>query len=251
MLVDQLAGLAARRPVLVLFEDVHWIDPTTLELFDLVVERSAQLPVLLLITFRPEFLPPWAGHAHVTAMSSAGLAGAGGGVWSARVAGEAAASDLVEQIVAQDGRRAAVCRGADQDGPGIGSARGRPLRAGRAAAAARDSDDTARLADGAPRPPGPRQGGRADRRGDRTRVLLRAAGGGRAVTAAEARRPPSTSWSAPSSCSVAARRPIRSTPSSTHWCRTPPTNRCSGPRPSAAALPDRRRARTGFSGRRA
>ena len=63
-------------------------------------------------------------------------------------------------------RRAAVRRGADQDGAGIGAARGcrRSLRAVRPAAAARDSDDAARLADGAPRPPRAGQGGGADRR---------------------------------------------------------------------------------------
>ena len=78
-------------------------------------------------------------------------------------------------------RRAAVRRGADQDGAGIGPARGRrrSLRAVRPAAAARDPDDAARLADGPPRPPRAGQGGRADRRRDRPRVLPRAARRGR------------------------------------------------------------------------
>ena len=53
-------GLRAReQPVLMVFEDAHWIDPTSRELLDLIVERVARLPVLLLITFRPEFQPPW------------------------------------------------------------------------------------------------------------------------------------------------------------------------------------------------
>jgi predicted ATPase len=43
-------------------EDAHWIDPTSLELLDLTVERVPNLPVLLIITFRPEFTPPWVGH---------------------------------------------------------------------------------------------------------------------------------------------------------------------------------------------
>ena len=55
--------------MLVLFEDVHWIDPTTRELLDLVVERVRRLPALLLITFRPEFVPPWTGHPHVTLLA--------------------------------------------------------------------------------------------------------------------------------------------------------------------------------------
>jgi class 3 adenylate cyclase len=72
-LVDQLAGLAAQRPVLVLYEDVHWVDPSTLELLGLVIERIPQLRVLALITFRPEFQPPWTGHAHVTSLTMSRL----------------------------------------------------------------------------------------------------------------------------------------------------------------------------------
>jgi class 3 adenylate cyclase/predicted ATPase len=65
-LLGQLAGLAGRQPVLALYEDVHWADPTTLELLDLVVDRVQDLPVLAIVTFRPEFRPPWIGAAHVT-----------------------------------------------------------------------------------------------------------------------------------------------------------------------------------------
>ena len=54
-LIRQLEGLARQRPVLVVFEDAHWIDPTSRELLDLVVERVRSLPVLLIVTFRPEF----------------------------------------------------------------------------------------------------------------------------------------------------------------------------------------------------
>jgi len=68
-LLAQLEGLAARRPVLSVFEDVHWIDPTSLELLDRVVDRVANLRVLLIITFRPEFAPPWIGRSHVTLIS--------------------------------------------------------------------------------------------------------------------------------------------------------------------------------------
>ena len=68
-LVDQLAGLAKKQPVLVLYEDVHWADPSTLELLGLVIERIRQLPVLALITLRPEFQPSWTGHAHVTQLA--------------------------------------------------------------------------------------------------------------------------------------------------------------------------------------
>jgi AAA ATPase domain/Adenylate and Guanylate cyclase catalytic domain len=66
VLLAQLEGLAAQEPMLVLFEDVHWIDPTSLELLDLTVDRVPALPVLLIITFRPEFVPPWIGRPQVT-----------------------------------------------------------------------------------------------------------------------------------------------------------------------------------------
>jgi len=58
-LLDQFEGLARRQPILLLFEDAHWADATSLELFDLTVERVRQLPMLALFTFRPEFEPPW------------------------------------------------------------------------------------------------------------------------------------------------------------------------------------------------
>ena len=58
-LLAQLDGLAARQPVFIIFEDVHWIDPTSLELLAAIVERVPQLRALVLITARPEFTPPW------------------------------------------------------------------------------------------------------------------------------------------------------------------------------------------------
>jgi class 3 adenylate cyclase/predicted ATPase/DNA polymerase III delta prime subunit len=68
-LLTQLTGLAQTLPVLMTFEDVHWIDPTSLELLELTVERVQGLRVLLLITFRPEFIPRWIGQAHVTLLT--------------------------------------------------------------------------------------------------------------------------------------------------------------------------------------
>jgi class 3 adenylate cyclase/tetratricopeptide (TPR) repeat protein len=64
-LLDQFEGLARKQPVLLLCEDVHWADATSLELLDLTVERMRQLPVLALFTFRPEFEPPWTGLPNV------------------------------------------------------------------------------------------------------------------------------------------------------------------------------------------
>ena len=60
-LLDQMEGLAKKQPVLVLFEDAHWADATSLEVLDLAIERVRHLPVLFLITFRPEFEAPWNG----------------------------------------------------------------------------------------------------------------------------------------------------------------------------------------------
>nr|WP_245474767.1 adenylate/guanylate cyclase domain-containing protein [Bradyrhizobium sp. Leo121] len=65
-LLDQLEGLARQQPVLIVCEDMHWADATTLELYDLAVDRIRGLPILVLMTFRPEFEPPWAGLANVS-----------------------------------------------------------------------------------------------------------------------------------------------------------------------------------------
>src|SRR5262245_15094470 len=68
-LLDQLEGLASKQPILQIFEDAQWIDATSRELIDLGVERIRRLPVLLLITFRPEFEPPWAGLPNVSTLT--------------------------------------------------------------------------------------------------------------------------------------------------------------------------------------
>jgi class 3 adenylate cyclase len=62
----QVEGLAARQPVLMVWEDIHWSDPTTRESLDLLMDRVPTLRVLVIITFRPEFSPPWIGRPHVT-----------------------------------------------------------------------------------------------------------------------------------------------------------------------------------------
>jgi predicted ATPase len=65
----QVEGLAARQPVVMVFEDIHWSDPTTLESLDLLIDRVPTLGVLVIITFRPEFTPLWVGRAHVTTLN--------------------------------------------------------------------------------------------------------------------------------------------------------------------------------------
>jgi predicted ATPase len=68
-LAVQLAGLARQRPALMIVEDAHWVDPTSLEAFGRTADQIKTLPVLLIVTFRPEFNAPWAGRSHVTSMA--------------------------------------------------------------------------------------------------------------------------------------------------------------------------------------
>ena len=67
-LTAQLAGLASQYPVLMIFEDIHWIDPTSLEALNLIVDRIKNLSALLIVTFRPEFNAAWAGQSRVTSL---------------------------------------------------------------------------------------------------------------------------------------------------------------------------------------
>ena len=68
-LFQQLVGLAKRQPVLFVFEDAHWIDPTSMELLDRTLARLPDLPVLAVITYRPDFAAPWTGDAQVTTLT--------------------------------------------------------------------------------------------------------------------------------------------------------------------------------------
>jgi len=87
-------------PVLMVFEDAHWIDPTSRELLDLAVDLVRRLPVLLAITFRPEFQPPWAGRSHVTSVALNRLGERDGEALVQTLAGNAALSaDIVAEIV--------------------------------------------------------------------------------------------------------------------------------------------------------
>ena len=99
-MLRQLEAEARRRPVLVVFEDAHWIDPTSRELLDLAVDRVRRLPVLLAITFRPEFQPPWGGRAHVTSLALNRLGERAGEALVHTLAGNAAlTAEIVAEIV--------------------------------------------------------------------------------------------------------------------------------------------------------
>ncbi len=68
-LTAQVEALSRTNPVLMIFEDVHWIDPTSLEALGRAVDRIRTFGVLLIVTYRPEFEPPWIGRPHVTALA--------------------------------------------------------------------------------------------------------------------------------------------------------------------------------------
>ncbi|WP_342725606.1 BTAD domain-containing putative transcriptional regulator [Bradyrhizobium sp. B097] len=100
VLLTLLEGLAARQPVLVVFEDIHWIDPTSLELLDLIVDRASTIPALVVITCRPEFTPSWIGRPQVTLLALNRLSLAQRAEMIAAVAGgKALPLEVAEQIV--------------------------------------------------------------------------------------------------------------------------------------------------------
>jgi class 3 adenylate cyclase/tetratricopeptide (TPR) repeat protein len=99
-LLNQLEAEARRRRVLMVFEDAHWIDPTSREVLDLSVDRVRHLPVLLVITFRPEFQPPWGGRSHVMNMALNRLGERDGEALVHKLASNAAlTAEIVAEIV--------------------------------------------------------------------------------------------------------------------------------------------------------
>src|SRR3954447_19208607 len=99
-LLGQLEAEACRRPMLMVFEDAHWIDPTSRELLDLTVDRVRRLPVLLTITFRPEFQTPWGGCSHVMSLVLNRLGERDGEALVHKLAGNAAlTAEIVAEIV--------------------------------------------------------------------------------------------------------------------------------------------------------
>ena len=99
-LVRQLEVLVRQQAVLMIFEDAHWIDPSSRELLDTIIERVARLPVLLVITFRPEFHPPWTGQAHVATLNLSRLGRREGAALAGSVAGNnVLPEEIVEEII--------------------------------------------------------------------------------------------------------------------------------------------------------
>jgi predicted ATPase/class 3 adenylate cyclase len=100
MLLNQLAGLASKQPVIAVYEDVHWADPSTLELLDSVIGRVQRLAILTIITFRPEFVPPWTGRAHVSLLTLGRLGKRqGASIIEAAAGGKELPAEVLDQIV--------------------------------------------------------------------------------------------------------------------------------------------------------
>jgi class 3 adenylate cyclase/pimeloyl-ACP methyl ester carboxylesterase len=100
VLVEQVEALSSRQPVLMVCEDAHWIDPSTQDVFTLLAERIGRLAVLMLVTFRPGFAPPWSSHAHATQLSVGRLTQRQGTEIINRLAGgRHVSASLVDQIL--------------------------------------------------------------------------------------------------------------------------------------------------------
>ena len=180
-LISQIAGLARQGPVLMIFEDAHWADPTSLEVLSRAVERIASIRVLLIVTFRPEFAPPWIGQSHVTALTLNRLGQREVAAMIERIVGNkllppSIRQDIIERtdgvpLFIEEMTRAVL----EAEAEGAAGDAFQPFLRRRL-----PSPQAPRLADGAARPARPGQGGGADRRGDRAGVLPCPAGfGGR------------------------------------------------------------------------
>src|SRR5439155_9107433 len=100
VLLHQFEAFAQRRPALMVFEDAHWIDPTSHELLDLTIDWVARVPMVLVVTFRPEFQHGWGGQPHVSTLTLSRLGGHDGAVLVERLAGNAGlAHETVNEIV--------------------------------------------------------------------------------------------------------------------------------------------------------
>ena len=101
-LVDLTAAAARKKPRVMLYEDLHWADPTSLEVLDLLIDRVRSIPLLIVLTHRPEFQSRWSQHGHVIALNLSKLTRAQSGAIVSKLAGgKALPGDLLEQILAK------------------------------------------------------------------------------------------------------------------------------------------------------
>src|SRR6266853_567821 len=102
VLVTILRRIAAQQPVLFIMEDLHWVDPSTLELLSLLVDQGPTARILALLTFRPDFSPPWTGRSHLTQVTLPRLPRRQAAEMAGRVAhGKTLPAEVMEQVVAK------------------------------------------------------------------------------------------------------------------------------------------------------
>jgi class 3 adenylate cyclase/predicted ATPase len=102
VLIDLVEAAARQRPTVMMLEDAHWADPTTLEAMDLLIHRVRNIPLLVVVTYRPEFSTRWSRYDHVTSLTLAKLARPqSGAIVSRLTGGKALPPDLLEQILAK------------------------------------------------------------------------------------------------------------------------------------------------------
>ena len=169
----RVQAVARSSPVLMVLEDAHWIDPTTLEAFGRTVDRIVMLPVLLIVTFRPEFEPPWVGRSHVTSLTINRLAQREVGAMIDRLLGNKALPasirrDIIERtdgvpLFVEEMTKAVLEAG------GEGELEDR--RCNGSVSEPAGPCKFACVAHGAARPARRRQRGGADRGGDRARIF--------------------------------------------------------------------------------
>jgi hypothetical protein len=99
-LADATEAIARRQPTVMLFEDIHWADPTTLEVIDLLIHRVRNIPLLIVLTHRPDFASRWSHYGHVAALTLTKLTRTQSSAMVSRLAGgKALPTDLLEQIL--------------------------------------------------------------------------------------------------------------------------------------------------------
>ena len=99
-LADTTEAIARRQPTVMLFEDIHWADPTTLEVIDLLIHRVRNIPLLVVLTHRPEFSSRWSHYGHVAALTLTKLTRSQGNAMVSRLCGgKVLPADLVEKIL--------------------------------------------------------------------------------------------------------------------------------------------------------
>jgi predicted ATPase len=97
-----LLRIAAQQPVLFVMEDLHWVDPSTLEFLTLLIDQGPTAHILTLFTCRPDFSPPWTGRAHLTQVTLNRLPRRQAAELTGRVAqGKALPPEVIEQVVAK------------------------------------------------------------------------------------------------------------------------------------------------------